>query len=226
MKIGFYCSGKATRLTKLLTIVKESEIFSDFVQKIQFIYVDNILDLPLDYLCKELNLRLVRRNLLEIEKKNKGEVVTQDLSQLMAAHSCDYLFIFGSQIIKEPLLSQYEYRIINFHPSLLPAFPGKNAIDKAIEQGTFLTGNTAHFIDSGIDTGPVIMYNICLLDEWEDYDSILDKQIPMMLQIAKWFEDKRVKVDQRKVRILNGDYSLGEYIPNLEFPINLIKVSQ
>lgn len=60
------------------------------------------------------------------------------------------------RLITETLLAPYAGRIINIHPSLLPAFAGKDAIGQALEYGVKLTGVTVHFVDGGMDTGPVI----------------------------------------------------------------------
>lgn len=60
------------------------------------------------------------------------------------------------RIIHQPLLDAFAGRIINIHPSLLPSFPGKDAIGQAFEAGVDTTGVTVHFVDSGIDTGPII----------------------------------------------------------------------
>ncbi|MEK4009496.1 phosphoribosylglycinamide formyltransferase [Paenibacillus sp. FSL H3-0333] len=60
------------------------------------------------------------------------------------------------RLISPVLLAPYAGRIINIHPSLLPAFAGKDAIGQALEYGVKLTGVTVHFVDGGMDTGPVI----------------------------------------------------------------------
>lgn len=60
------------------------------------------------------------------------------------------------RLISPVLLEPYAGRIINIHPSLLPAFAGKDAIGQALEYGVKLTGVTVHFVDGGMDTGPVI----------------------------------------------------------------------
>ena len=60
------------------------------------------------------------------------------------------------RIIGKTLLSAYGGRIINIHPSLLPAFPGLDAIGKALASGADCTGVTVHYIDEGVDTGPII----------------------------------------------------------------------
>ena len=60
------------------------------------------------------------------------------------------------RMIKAPLLEAYPNRIVNIHPSLLPLFPGLAAWKQALEAGAAVTGCTVHFVDTGMDTGPVI----------------------------------------------------------------------
>lgn len=69
----------------------------------------------------------------------------------------EWIFLAGyMRLIGPTLLDAYEGRILNIHPSLLPAFPGKNAIGQAILAGCKTTGVTVHYIDEGMDTGPII----------------------------------------------------------------------
>lgn len=60
------------------------------------------------------------------------------------------------RLVGETLLQAFPNRIVNIHPSLLPAFPGKDAIGQAFEHGVKVTGVTVHFVDAGMDTGPII----------------------------------------------------------------------
>lgn len=60
------------------------------------------------------------------------------------------------RLIGDVLLQAFPNRIINIHPSLLPAFPGKDAIGQALEHGVKVTGVTVHYVDAGMDTGPII----------------------------------------------------------------------
>ncbi len=61
------------------------------------------------------------------------------------------------RLVKEPLLSAYEGRLLNIHPSLLPLYPGKDAWKQALAAGASETGCTVHFVDAGMDTGEVIL---------------------------------------------------------------------
>jgi len=69
------------------------------------------------------------------------------------------------KIIPENLVEKYFPRIINIHPSLLPAFPGKDAITQAYNYGVKVTGVTIHIVDKGIDTGPIIFQKSIDVDE-------------------------------------------------------------
>lgn len=60
------------------------------------------------------------------------------------------------RLVGDVLLSAYTNRIVNIHPSLLPSFPGKDAIGQAMEHGVKVTGVTVHYVDAGMDTGPII----------------------------------------------------------------------
>jgi phosphoribosylglycinamide formyltransferase-1 len=61
------------------------------------------------------------------------------------------------QLLSPEFLARFERRVINVHPALLPAFPGLGAVEQALEYGVKVFGVTVHFVDDGVDTGPVIL---------------------------------------------------------------------
>src|SRR5436309_7498391 len=72
-------------------------------------------------------------------------------------HGVELVVLAGyMHLLTEPFLRRFPDRIVNVHPSLLPAFPGAHAIRDAIAAGVTTTGVTVHFVDEGLDTGPVI----------------------------------------------------------------------
>lgn len=90
------------------------------------------------------------------EYHNKAAYENAVLEQLLA-NSIDFIVLAGyMRLIGPTLLSAYKGRIVNIHPSLLPAFPGLDAIGQAFEYGVKVTGITIHFVDEGMDTGPII----------------------------------------------------------------------
>lgn len=79
------------------------------------------------------------------------------------------------KIIGETLLSEYEGRIINIHPSLLPAFPGKDGIGDAIRYGVQVMGVTIHYIDADVDTGKIIAQDSFKRTDGETYAQSKEK---------------------------------------------------
>jgi phosphoribosylglycinamide formyltransferase-1 len=61
------------------------------------------------------------------------------------------------QLLSGPFVARFRHRVVNVHPALLPAFPGLDAIGQALDAGVGVTGVSVHFVDEGVDTGPVIL---------------------------------------------------------------------
>lgn len=86
-----------------------------------------------------------------------AEEYETEIVRLMDEHGVDWLILAGyMKIVGAGILSRYAGRIINIHPSLLPSFPGLHAQRQALEHGVRFSGCTAHFVDEGLDSGPII----------------------------------------------------------------------
>jgi phosphoribosylglycinamide formyltransferase-1 len=212
MKIGFYVSRKATRLKKFLRELES--VHTNLLKHIDFIVTDNQNDAELGFLCEKLKIDFFYLNLANIKSKNLYS--SNYVCSIMENRKTDYLFIYCDSIIKGEILIKFKNRIINFHPSLLPAHQGLMAIDQALKQNTFLLGNTAHFVDAGIDTGPVIIQSLLPTALFEDYDQVLDLQIPMIKQLFYWLIDNRISITNHKVIIKDASYKVDVFIPNIE----------
>lgn len=82
----------------------------------------------------------------------------QRVTNLLRDHGVDFVVLAGfMRMVKRGLLQAFPHRVINIHPSLLPAFPGLHAWKQALEAGVPETGCTVHYVDEGMDTGPVIL---------------------------------------------------------------------
>jgi len=80
------------------------------------------------------------------------------------------------RIISPEFVKKYKNKIINIHPALLPAFPGLNSQKQALDYGAKYTGCTVHFVDAGMDTGPVIIQSVVEIKE-KDTEKSLSKKI-------------------------------------------------
>lgn len=86
-----------------------------------------------------------------------AEAYEAEIIRLLDQHGVDWLILAGyMKIVGPAILQRYQGRIINIHPSLLPAFPGLHAQRQALEHGVRYSGCTVHFVDEGLDSGPII----------------------------------------------------------------------
>jgi phosphoribosylglycinamide formyltransferase-1 len=80
------------------------------------------------------------------------------LADWLERHEVELVVLAGyMQLLSAALVARFENRIVNVHPALLPSFPGLDAIGQALEHGVRVTGVTVHFVDEGVDTGPIIL---------------------------------------------------------------------
>jgi phosphoribosylglycinamide formyltransferase-1 len=80
------------------------------------------------------------------------------LGDFLDAHGVDLVVLAGFlELLDSGFIRRFDGRIVNVHPSLLPAFPGVRAIEQAVEHGVRVTGVTVHFVDEGVDTGPIVL---------------------------------------------------------------------
>lgn len=218
MKVAFYISGRAGRLMKYLKSTSP-----DSHESIKLVISDDVVDPNVRDCLKQSNISLVESPYNEIigesNKERNGKLSDLILERLQS-FGIDYCISFGSHILSGKLLDEYKYRLINFHPALLPMFPGRCAIDQAVAHGnTLLVGNTCHFIDSGVDTGPIIMQSVICLAAFEDagrnYDVVLDLQIEMLKKLLGLLSDGRIEVKDGHVRISGADYNKSALFPNI-----------
>jgi phosphoribosylglycinamide formyltransferase-1 len=83
------------------------------------------------------------------------------------------------ELLSDAFLARFPQAVINVHPSLLPAFPGLHAIEQALAYGVKVFGVTVHFVDAGVDSGPVILQRALELPDARDPDEVLQALRPL-----------------------------------------------
>ena len=110
------------------------------------------------------------------------------------------------RILSPEFIKKFKNRILNIHPSILPAFPGLDAQRQAIESGVSHSGCTVHFVDEGVDTGPIIVQETVKIknDDTEETLSkrILAKEHKAYVKAVKLIAEKKINVTGRKVKFL------------------------
>ncbi|ABS20639.1 phosphoribosylglycinamide formyltransferase [Bacillus cytotoxicus] len=104
------------------------------------------------------------------------EAFEKEILKKLREYEIDFVILAGyMRLIGPTLLEAYGGKIINIHPSLLPSFPGKDAIGQALKAGVGVTGVTIHYVDAGMDTGPVIAQEAVQVSENDTRDSLQKK---------------------------------------------------
>ena len=111
------------------------------------------------------------------------------------------------RIISPYFIKEYKNKILNIHPALLPAFPGLDAQKQAIEFGSKFSGCTVHFVDEGVDTGPIIIQEIVKINNNDTEKSlskkILVKEHEIYPKAVELFAKKKISINGRRVKISN-----------------------
>lgn len=191
LKYALYCSGKATRIIKFykkysvkkfpLEVVVYDGGDSSITAKLKIIFGDKLINYKHDN---------------TLTKKQQSDSFSLFLLNYFKSKRIDFVYCFGSKILKKKLIDQFKNKIINFHPSLLPKYPGLRAIDQALLNNETELGNTAHFIDEGIDTGQIILQSRINATEFINYDTVLDLQIEMLKTLWYKIEKDKGKLTQ------------------------------
>ncbi|MEW6213610.1 MAG: phosphoribosylglycinamide formyltransferase [Nitrospirota bacterium] len=109
------------------------------------------------------------------------------------------------RIVGKPLIDAFPNRIMNIHPALLPAFPGLHGQMQALEYGVKISGCTVHFVDEGMDTGPIIIQSAVPIfqDDTEETlsERILRLEHKIYPEAIRLFSEGKIEVEGRKVRI-------------------------
>ncbi|WP_409466831.1 phosphoribosylglycinamide formyltransferase [Amycolatopsis sp. GA6-003] len=127
------------------------------------------------------------------------------LAEAVAAYQPDLVVSAGFMKILGPeFLARFAGRVINTHPALLPSFPGMHAVADALAAGVRVTGSTVHFVDAGVDTGPVIAQEAVPV-ETDDTEDVLHERIKaverrLLVETIERLGRGGCTVDGRKVR--------------------------
>ena len=111
------------------------------------------------------------------------------------------------RIISPYFIKEYKNKILNIHPALLPAFPGLDAQKQAMKFGAKYSGCTVHFVDEGVDTGPIIIQGIVKISDKDTEKTltkkILTKEHEIYPKAVELFAKKKLSIKGRSVRILS-----------------------
>ncbi len=167
-KIAIFASGNGSNFQAIVDAVKQGKLRAE----VSLLVCDKPGAFVIERANKE-NIPAFVFNPKDYENKAQFE---SKILQELKEKDIDFIALAGyMRLVGPTLLNEYEGRIVNIHPSLLPAFPGKDAIGQCLRAGVKKTGVTIHYVDEGMDTGEVIVQQAIELSENETRESLEEK---------------------------------------------------
>ncbi|MTD41771.1 phosphoribosylglycinamide formyltransferase [Erwinia sp. CPCC 100877] len=149
MKLAIFASGSGSNFQAIAEAVQKQQLAAEIV----LLFCDQKAAHVLQR-AAALQIPAVAFSPKDFDSKEQYEAA---ILQLLEEKEVELIVLAGyMRIIGATLLSRFANRMINIHPSLLPSFPGTHGIQDAFEAGVAETGVTIHYVDAGVDTGPII----------------------------------------------------------------------
>jgi phosphoribosylglycinamide formyltransferase-1 len=152
MVLGILGSGSGSNMQAILDAIEAGTLDA----RIAIVLSDN----PDAFILERARQRGIDTGIIDCRgfKTKFPDEAQQETAERLKAAGVQLVCLAGfMRMVKRPLLDAFPQRILNIHPALLPAFPGLEAWKQALDAGVPETGATVHFVDEGMDTGPVIL---------------------------------------------------------------------
>jgi phosphoribosylglycinamide formyltransferase-1 len=132
------------------------------------------------------------------------------LAERIDAHSPDLVVLAGfMRILGAPFVRRYEGRMLNIHPSVLPAFPGLHTHRRALEAGCKVAGATVHFVTPELDHGPIVIQAVVPVLPQDDEDSLAERVLALEHVVypraVRWWVQGALRIEQGVVQQLAGE---------------------
>ncbi len=197
MKIAILVSGSGTNLQTLIEQLHEDE-----ASGIEIAVV--ISDRQKAYALTRAKRAGIPTQIVRTQDFENRIAFDAAISKHIENYSVELIVLAGfMKLFQPPFVRKYRNRIINVHPSLLPAFPGATPVADTLAYGVKVAGVTVHFVDENIDTGPIIAQTVVPVYDTDDAES-LHKRIQieehkLYPKVIKRYAQGKLKVDGRKV---------------------------
>ncbi|MEE9498031.1 MAG: phosphoribosylglycinamide formyltransferase [Nitrospinaceae bacterium] len=195
-KIGILVSGRGTNLQAIINAIENGELNARVA-----VVLSNKKEAPALERAQKKDIETVYLDPKQFAgKKEFDRALTRELEDRRVDLVClaGYMRILGQEFIRK-----FEGKIINIHPSLLPAFPGLDVQQKAIDHGVKFSGCTVHFVDEEVDSGPIILQAVVPVHESDNAETlaqrILIQEHLIYPRAIQMIVENRPHIENRKV---------------------------
>jgi phosphoribosylglycinamide formyltransferase-1 len=212
VKIGVLVSGRGSNLQAIIDNIEQGKLSAE---------ISVVISDQADAFALE---RARKRGISAVHISSEGYRGRRDqydglLVSELRKRAVDLVILAGfMRIITKTLVNAFPHRIMNIHPALLPSFPGLHVQKAAIEHGVKFSGCTVHFVDEGMDTGPIIIQAVVpvLDNDTEDVLAarILTQEHKIFSRAIQLFAEGRLRVRGRRVLVDGGRTASDDFLIN------------
>lgn len=198
IKVAAMCSTNGTDLQTIIPFLQSDKIQA----KIELIFANT--DCPAIEKAKKYGVKH-----MVLESKGRDSVdFHNEVIKIMHLYQIDLIVLVGyMKILPENFVKEFKNRIINVHPSLLPKYPGMDSLNDVLKAGETETGCTLHFVDQGVDSGPIIIQGRVPIEPGETHDSLKTKvqakEMELYPKVIQWFVEDKIEINGKEVKIRN-----------------------
>jgi phosphoribosylglycinamide formyltransferase-1 len=194
-KLGILLSGRGSNFEAIADHIQRGELQAEIA-----VVISNLASAP--------GLEKARqRGLKAVFLPSKGvprEEFDRQVVEILRAHGVEVVCLAGFMRLLSPVLVRaFPHRILNIHPALLPAFPGLEGQRQALEYGVKCSGCTVHFVDEGLDSGPIILQAVVpVLDEDDEHtlaERILREEHRVYAEALRLVLEEEIEIVGRRV---------------------------
>ncbi|MFW5985196.1 MAG: phosphoribosylglycinamide formyltransferase [Halanaerobiaceae bacterium] len=196
INIAVFISGRGSNLQSIMDAVAKGEL----PVSLELVVSDN----QDAYGLERANDAGVAAQFVDPQKFSSAREYEKEIISLLAEKEIKLVCLAGFMRLLSPyFLENFTGRVMNIHPSLLPSFRGLHAQKQAVDYGVKVSGCTVHFVDEGMDTGPIILQKAVPVYDDDDEDSlaarILEKEHQIYPRAIKLFAEGSLKQEGRRV---------------------------
>ncbi|MFA4842866.1 MAG: phosphoribosylglycinamide formyltransferase [Candidatus Omnitrophota bacterium] len=197
--VAVFCSGNGTNLQAIIDAAKRGYIRANLA----LVVCDN----PGAYALERAKKANIEIFLLTKDGFKKREDYDKEIIKKLEEKKIDLVALAGFMRIMSPhFVSKYKNRILNIHPALLPSFKGTHGVKDALDYGVKITGPTVHFVNEGLDSGPIILQEAVEVKDGDTQETLAgrihEKEHTIYPKAIKLLVEGKLKIEGRRVRIL------------------------
>lgn len=210
LRIGVLASGRGSNFQSIIDEIESQRL------KAQIVLL--ITDNPFAFAIERAKKHGIEYLVITPKSFNSKDDFYRNIADELKKRDAELVVLAGfMRIVGKPLIEAFPNRIMNIHPALLPSFPGLHGQKQALEYGVKVSGCTVHFVDEGMDTGPIIIQAVVPVFQDDTEESLSERILKFEHKIypeaIRLFSQGRIEIEGRKVRI-KGAINPDTYIVN------------